>query len=426
MGHLALVDAVLRAGGEAGEVCWDGKTMLEVLGENRGKGGTLASISSMPCLLSLQSHPTPTAAASDPPYRSRLAQAAGRLAATFEVAERHFVRALEKTPNDGAAWADLGRLYLERDPEQALQCAMQANSSSFNVSTGLLMAEGTAALAQTDQDDSERWHHQNVARNQFQHLLRQAPSFCEGHLAYARFLLATQPSSVSLVSHHINKTLALCPEWPPAHLAAARVAKQLQRYEAAEACYDKCISLSRRRFSCQRSGDECEGFGETAGLYLGLRHDEEVHVSAMYELATHLDHPTRMRSTEAKPLLEELYALRPERSDIVGHYGLVLCHLGDYTQAEWMYRKAIEIDANDTHVLNNLAHLLFFTNRIDEAERLWRRAVLISPESPEPKNNLANLLRLHRPDRLEEAKSLYDEALLLRPDAPQLHNNKGC
>jgi len=113
----------------------------------------------------------------------------------------------------------------------------------------------------------------------------------------------------------------------------------------------------------------------------------------------------------------------------------------DFTEAEPLYRRALSIYESSygwdhPHVaggLNNLASLLYVTNRHSEAEPLYRRALSISESSYGPDhpqvatrlNNLAELLRVT--NRLSEAEPLYRRALSISessygPDHPEVAN----
>jgi len=98
-----------------------------------------------------------------------------------------------------------------------------------------------------------------------------------------------------------------------------------------------------------------------------------------------------------------------------------------FQEAEPLYRRALAIDERSygpdhpdvASALNNLAGLLYATNRLAEAEPLYRRALAISERSYGPDhptvairlNNLAELLRAT--NRLAEAEPLYRRALAI-------------
>jgi tetratricopeptide (TPR) repeat protein len=104
-----------------------------------------------------------------------------------------------------------------------------------------------------------------------------------------------------------------------------------------------------------------------------------------------------------------------------------LRNLGKFAEVEPLMRRAMAVEertfgpnhSNVATCLNNLAALLYDTNRVEEAEPLYRRALAINEQrfgADDPKvatcfNNLAQLLQAT--NRLEEAEALYRGALAI-------------
>jgi tetratricopeptide (TPR) repeat protein len=104
-----------------------------------------------------------------------------------------------------------------------------------------------------------------------------------------------------------------------------------------------------------------------------------------------------------------------------------LRNFGNFAEAEPLIRRALAVDErsfgpnhpNVATCLNNLATLLYETNRLEEAEPLYRRALAIDEQSfgatdsrvATCLNNLAQLIQAT--DRPEEAESLYRRALAI-------------
>ena len=137
---------------------------------------------------------------------------------------------------------------------------------------------------------------------------------------------------------------------------------------------------------------------------------------------------------------EEALADRREFALMVqGNYGLFLLNGGQYGSAERVLRRCIaEIEGiygpqhdNVAASLNNLASLLYDTNRMDEAEPLNRRALSIltaslGPDHPDVATSLSNYASVLSDTNLKgEAESLYRRALSIQeeslgPDHPNV------
>ncbi|MFT5684985.1 MAG: tetratricopeptide (TPR) repeat protein, partial [Myxococcota bacterium] len=79
---------------------------------------------------------------------------------------------------------------------------------------------------------------------------------------------------------------------------------------------------------------------------------------------------------------ERYIDLYPE--DPLGYNNLALTYkrAGDYTQEESLYHKALELDEDDVHVLNNLAVNLAHQHRFDEALEIMESLETIDPGNP--------------------------------------------
>lgn len=155
----------------------------------------------------------------------------------------------------------------------------------------------------------------------------------------------------------------------------------------------------------------------------------------------------RAEYAEAEPLYRRALAIEekvlgpdhPEVASDLNNLALLLWDTNRASEAEPLYRRALaiaEISLGPNHpevgrALNNLAQLLQASNRLQEAESLMRRALAIGektlgPDDPDVAsalNNLAALLKAS--NRLQEAEPLYRRALaiderILGPDHPDL------
>jgi tetratricopeptide (TPR) repeat protein len=110
---------------------------------------------------------------------------------------------------------------------------------------------------------------------------------------------------------------------------------------------------------------------------------------------------------------------------IGNEFGFICCYLCRYNDAEIVLRRALEIDEKNlgpNHPaiavrLNNLAHILQETGRLQEAEMHMRRAIAVDEQQSEDDDidlgaHLSNLGHLmSRTNRLKEAEEFYRRAL---------------
>lgn len=129
------------------------------------------------------------------------------------------------------------------------------------------------------------------------------------------------------------------------------------------------------------------------------------------------------RFDEAETCYREAIKLKPELSDAHYNLGNTLSSLGRLDEAESCYRKAILIKPDLAGAYSNLGVILRDTKRLEEAEILFRRALQIKPNFMEAYSNLGNTLR--DLGRLEEARIEYEQALKIKPDNVEILNNLG-
>ena len=94
--------------------------------------------------------------------------------------------------------------------------------------------------------------------------------------------------------------------------------------------------------------------------------------------------------------------------------GQAWLHLERPRQAEEYFRRAIEIDPNDTQAIDHPAKLSFEREDYEGARELYVRLVGLQPGSPQSLSNLA--AALYYLGRREEAIRGFERALALDPD----------
>ncbi len=93
--------------------------------------------------------------------------------------------------------------------------------------------------------------------------------------------------------------------------------------------------------------------------------------------------------------------------------------------AEWAYRKAVEIDPGNAYLWNSLGVFLSDkAKRHEEAEAAYREAIELKPEYPDPWKNLG-LLSQYFFNRPEEAEAAYRKALEIDPNCDKTWNRLG-
>ncbi len=95
----------------------------------------------------------------------------------------------------------------------------------------------------------------------------------------------------------------------------------------------------------------------------------------------------------------------------------------DFAAAVPEWSKALEMEPNDAHALNNFGQTLARLGKTDDAIAQFRKALAAKPEYPEAHNNLAFVLVAGgRPD---EAMQHYRQAIEERPGYAEAHSNLG-
>ncbi len=108
---------------------------------------------------------------------------------------------------------------------------------------------------------------------------------------------------------------------------------------------------------------------------------------------------------------------------VFSNYGVILKNLGKSKEAEFLQRKAIEINPNFAAAHSNLGIILKDLGNLKEAELSQRKAIELRPDFAEAYSNLGNILR--DLGLLKEAESSYRKAIELKPDSAENYYNLG-
>lgn len=95
-----------------------------------------------------------------------------------------------------------------------------------------------------------------------------------------------------------------------------------------------------------------------------------------------------------------------------------------WKDSETLWKRALEVDANNYVAHNNLGNSIMTNGHIDEAIRHFKMAAEMDPTYAEAHYNLGNALAAQ--DRYSEAISAFQKAITARPKFYQAHNNLGC
>jgi len=122
-------------------------------------------------------------------------------------------------------------------------------------------------------------------------------------------------------------------------------------------------------------------------------------------------------------LAQEWYAKNPAEAKALFYQGVALTASGRFVEAETAYRRALELDAADFKIWNNLAGLLFEARKKPaEAIQCLQQALKVDPQNKVGWANLTSMVgRLGRHDK---ALEFAERALALDPDFVEAHLHK--
>ncbi|MDB6039301.1 MAG: serine/threonine protein kinase with repeat [Verrucomicrobiales bacterium] len=126
----------------------------------------------------------------------------------------------------------------------------------------------------------------------------------------------------------------------------------------------------------------------------------------------------------AKLCAERAIAIDPAHG--ASYASLALCNLGldyNFSAAEPLFRKAIQLDPAAVNLRNNFAWELLYQRRFAEAGELWKRLIAEQPQYANAHIGLA-IIAYHS-GLQKEALSLFDEGVRLAPDRPLWRRLRG-
>ena len=126
---------------------------------------------------------------------------------------------------------------------------------------------------------------------------------------------------------------------------------------------------------------------------------------------------------EAEFCFRKAIQLNPNYPTAHSNLGVILRDLGQLIEAEFYYRKAIQLNPKHTNSHFNLGNILTDLSKLKEAELSYRKAIKLNPNFEEAHCNLGNLLESL--GQLKEAELSYRKAIQLNPNFAEAHCNLG-
>lgn len=118
-------------------------------------------------------------------------------------------------------------------------------------------------------------------------------------------------------------------------------------------------------------------------------------------------------------------AENPADAKALFYRGVALAAMGRFVEAETTYRRALELDAADFKIWNNLAGILFDSlDKPAEGLRCMERALKLEPQNKLGWANLASMAG--RLGRHEQALEFAGRALALDPQCVEAHLHKAA
>src|ERR1700722_12119131 len=127
--------------------------------------------------------------------------------------------------------------------------------------------------------------------------------------------------------------------------------------------------------------------------------------------------------TQAEALYRQALERDPNHTESYHFLGLLAHQIGRSDIAVAMIAKAIALNGRDPALHNNLGNILRAQGKSDEAAASYRLALALSPNYADALGNLGNVLKDQ--GKLAEAIAHYRRALALKPDFVDAHNNLG-
>ena len=127
--------------------------------------------------------------------------------------------------------------------------------------------------------------------------------------------------------------------------------------------------------------------------------------------------------TDAEKLYIKALNVEPNNYAALINLGVLLKALNRLDEAKESFVKAIKINPNTELGYMNLGNIFFKLNQLDEAETNYKKSIEIKPNYADAHFNLG--VFYDNTDRPDQAELSYNEAIKLKPNYSQAYNNLG-
>lgn len=127
--------------------------------------------------------------------------------------------------------------------------------------------------------------------------------------------------------------------------------------------------------------------------------------------------------SQAEQLFRRIINIDPNNSAAHNSLGIALASQGNFAEASTNFRTAIRLNSNSTQAHNNLGNVLNEQGNLPEAIASYRAAIQIDPDYATAYYNLGIVLR--KQGNLSEAIASYRNAIRLNPDYTNAYFNLG-
>ncbi len=132
---------------------------------------------------------------------------------------------------------------------------------------------------------------------------------------------------------------------------------------------------------------------------------------------------SKNESAASLPFFKTAIEVNPNITHIWVSYAGALINEKKFKEAEFSYKKIIDLTPNNSIYHYNLGKLLKISDKIKEAEASYKKAIELNPNFVEAHSNLGSLLE--KLSRFDEAEKILKKAIELKPNFAAAHNNIG-
>ena len=348
--------------------------------------------------LALDSYPSPTREAISRAYRDAVARptdaaAVGTLARTLHAWEQWsaahdaYSRAQTLAPHV-FEWQYLDALVLRRLARHDETASRL--EQALRISPGYLPARVALAEAIFESRDLER------SARLFEPLRREPASEPAAEFGLGRIAAADGRHDVAIT--HLQRAIALFPEWGAAHYALALSYRALGRPDDAQRALERHAQY----------GPRWPGLEDPVlATVTALRDDAQTDLQRGLKLAEAGDLSGAIAAHEA--VLARDGSIAQAHANLISLYG----NVGNWAKAEAHYRAVVALGVNLADAHYDYGVLLGLQEKWDLAADAYRQAIAVNPRHARAQNNLGQVLERQR--QIEAASAVYRQAVESQP-----------